>query len=197
MGSFKQSIFTRMLVTSFLLASCSMASAQETSVTAILDVNKVLESMEEKSSKIKPIKKKIKVLRKADGGEETAEKIKALNQQQADILSERYHRITKVVDRIARAYNINLVHNFNSKKPKSKSLQEVKSRISKNVIFHRQLDLTNLVIEKIKENNSTVSPKEVGVSEAKTRLITKETLTDALHRTRGSTDFSAVKTVDD
>ena len=163
--------------------SCGQEKNQTTQV-AVLDIAEVFKKYKSFNDKLEAIKVEAKALKKAseDGEGGVGELVKQraeLQDREAEIYAESYQEVQAAVEKIADEYGILLVVRADTSQDvpsagqflsetestdiekergswKGLSRAEVIKRINSNVIYHKQLDLTRLVIKTL-EKASNVS----------------------------------------
>ena len=146
------------------------ASLGQSHSVAVLDVARVFKEDTTFQTKLEHLREEVKQARE-ELGNDSKKKLLAFQdemmQKEADLYSETYERMQKVVGEIAETYDIVLVvrsdnstpdqakkeaDDENEDKIAKQSRREVFKKLNRTVIYQKNLDLTPLVIEKLKRN---------------------------------------------
>ena len=141
------------------------AQSKDQQLVAILDVEQVFKKDAIFNAKLDSLKTRADELK--NGEAKSLEKMKEakaeLTQLESDAYAECFERMSKVVDEFARENNINMVLRANTNKINMKDRAEVLKRINSQIVYHRKLDLTNLVIEKMKKSSDVSTTSETSI----------------------------------
>lgn len=77
--------------------------------------------------------------------------------REAKIYFETYQRMQSVVSSIANKHGISLVLRFDSETIESTNRAEVIKGVNRSVVYHRRLDLTNMVIREMNPSQAQAS----------------------------------------
>lgn len=141
------------------------ASLGQSHTVAVLDVARVFKEDKTFQVELEQLREEIQQARE-ELGNDSKKKLLAFQeemmQKEADLYSETYQRMQKVVEEIAEMHDIALVVRSDNSttapakdeekdKKAKQSRREVLQKVNRTVIYQKNLDLTSMVIEKLNE----------------------------------------------
>ena len=148
-----------------VLANTTESFAQSESnqqLIAILDVSKVFRQDASFIETLQELKERAKQVKDGDfDSQQQREKAMAEVQQlESDAYAECYKRMSEVVASLAKQYGIKMVMRSDTEVIDMKDRTEVIKKINSPIVYHYQLDLTNLVIKEMKKVSSvSITPE--------------------------------------